>query len=541
MIPLLPKWVLNSNNPAFYDTESATAIEMVAKLYGSMNTLIDDYNKFVDNTNQIITDFNESTTKDIESFKIAMRQEFQDFIDIVDMKIIDQDETIRDAVEYMKVNLISTIDNALEEMKDNGDFDEAVLKVFADYQNELNVLTARMNTFTKLNEGSSAGDSELADARIDYEGKEWDNVGEHIRGVSSQLSSDIDDLLEATTIVSGSTFIEINPTVVGNEDEAIASGGQLQTSKTGKIYNMYTVNSGETYYVSGMCNGFAYNGNHSSPLVVFKNDSDVVVSFIVGTEENVNIAITDLEVNVPDDATKMYVNGTYQSIGAINQNPIAKTKKGIRALKKWSNLYGKKVYFVGDSVCKGAENSTSYADLIAEKYGMVMTKDGVNGSTLVTSESNSICSRVEQITETFDYVILEGGFNDMFGSKPIGTISDGFIGSTFDTTTVIGALEKIFESLYLSNPEAKKLYVLTHRKTLANYWPGHVQDNYWDAIKTVCKKWSIPYIDLSECSGLAIWGSSFEKYFYEPQGTHPLIEGYKKFYCPKIESAMENL
>lgn len=116
MIPLLPKWVLNSNNPAFYDTESATAIEMVAKLYGSMNTLIDDYNKFVDNTNQIITDFNESTTKDIKLFKVAMRQEFQDFINVVELKlqsqdkhITEQDAIMANAVDYMKNNLSSTL------------------------------------------------------------------------------------------------------------------------------------------------------------------------------------------------------------------------------------------------------------------------------------------------------------------------------------------------------------------------------------------------------------------------------------------------
>lgn len=120
MIPLLPKWALNSNNPAFYDTESATAIEMVAKLHGSMNTLIDDYNNYVDNTNKIIANFNESTTKDIELFKIAMRQEFQDFIDTVELKIQSQDQTIKDAIEYIQNNIIAVTTKIVNEAIDKG-------------------------------------------------------------------------------------------------------------------------------------------------------------------------------------------------------------------------------------------------------------------------------------------------------------------------------------------------------------------------------------------------------------------------------------
>lgn len=364
--------------------------------------------------------------------------------------------------------------------------------------------------------------------------------GEEIAKTSESLTV----LAEITTVDGSSdSYNVVTPTQRGNDDEAIASGGQLQTGKTGKIYNMYSVTSGETYYVSGMCNGYAYNGNYSAPLIVFKNDSNAVVSFYVGTETNINVAVVDKEIIVPSGASKMFVNGTYQTIGQVNQPPIAKKRNAItkRVLKKWSPLYDKSVYFVGDSVCAGAENATSYADLISEKYNMVMTKDAKSGTKLVTTDPNSICGRVQTVTDTYDYVIIEGGFNDMFANEPIGTLTNGFIGTNFDTTTVIGAVEKIFAVLYLSNPEAKKLFILPHRKTLANYWSGNVQKNYWDAIKSACVKWSVPCLDLAECSGLAIWGSSFEKYFAEPQGTHPLIEGYKKFYCPKIESAMEAL
>lgn len=48
MIKKLPHWVVNDNRPAFYDTESATAIEQTAKLYGAMSEVIDEVNKKIE-------------------------------------------------------------------------------------------------------------------------------------------------------------------------------------------------------------------------------------------------------------------------------------------------------------------------------------------------------------------------------------------------------------------------------------------------------------------------------------------------------------
>ena len=47
-LPLLPKWVLTNKLPAFYDMESGTAIEQTAKIYGAMQGMIKDYEKFAE-------------------------------------------------------------------------------------------------------------------------------------------------------------------------------------------------------------------------------------------------------------------------------------------------------------------------------------------------------------------------------------------------------------------------------------------------------------------------------------------------------------
>ncbi len=48
-------------------------------------------------------------------------------------------------------------------------------------------LSARMDTFTALGEGSTTGDAELMDARVDCEGKTWANAGGHIRGITEKI------------------------------------------------------------------------------------------------------------------------------------------------------------------------------------------------------------------------------------------------------------------------------------------------------------------------------------------------------------------
>lgn len=46
---------------------------------------------------------------------------------------------------------------------------------------------ARIDSFTRLAEGSTTGDAELIDGRIDYAGKTWGNIGSHVRGMTKRL------------------------------------------------------------------------------------------------------------------------------------------------------------------------------------------------------------------------------------------------------------------------------------------------------------------------------------------------------------------
>ena len=124
----LPHWALTNLNPAFYDTESGNAIEQTARVYAKMNELVAECNNFIDKINTEIEKFEKSVDKNFELFATELRQEFQDFIDIIDLKIKSQDTVIDNAVDYMKTNLTETVNLLIEKMFDEGRIDAKALK-----------------------------------------------------------------------------------------------------------------------------------------------------------------------------------------------------------------------------------------------------------------------------------------------------------------------------------------------------------------------------------------------------------------------------
>ena len=128
----LPQIALTNLQPAFYDVESVTAIEMVSKFYSYLQNLVDDYNSFVTEVNNEIETFENDVNVDIEQFKCCIKKLMSDYIESIDMKISLQDNTIAEAIEnqnsiienavnYMKNNIVETATSLFNQSLQNGD------------------------------------------------------------------------------------------------------------------------------------------------------------------------------------------------------------------------------------------------------------------------------------------------------------------------------------------------------------------------------------------------------------------------------------
>lgn len=87
MINKLPDWALTSKYPAFYDSESGSAIEMVGKVYAAMQNLIEAYNQFETDVNANNTKFENSILKDMEEFKTCVSDLVENYINMIDLRL----------------------------------------------------------------------------------------------------------------------------------------------------------------------------------------------------------------------------------------------------------------------------------------------------------------------------------------------------------------------------------------------------------------------------------------------------------------------
>ena len=118
----LPEWAINQNHPAFYDTESKTAIEMSAQLHGKMNEVIEEFNNLEDDNTKFKQDTEQANAEWKETTESAFRQEFQDFIDTVDLKVngmqneVKQEalNAVNEEVGKLSAELETEIDNTIQ-------------------------------------------------------------------------------------------------------------------------------------------------------------------------------------------------------------------------------------------------------------------------------------------------------------------------------------------------------------------------------------------------------------------------------------------
>lgn len=372
---------------------------------------------------------------------------------------------------------------------------------------------------------------------------------ERAKGVESQIKEDIKDIITKTP-TEEKTDVEATEIINGS---IILSSGNLSTNQytTRFVVNKYdNVNRGK-YEVHGYA-------QEDQCLYVVKKDDKVKTYQKVGDTLDTSGTKT-LDLTIEEDGCTVYIGAYDTIVGWLKKYKEKKTLNNnievpqidIAKITK-SNLYGKKVTLNGDSIAYGGgTGGTGFMDYIAEKYSMTLDKKAVSDGTIADlskryPDKHCICNTVSDMAKDVDYAIFEGGYNDWYLWTQIGAITDT-MSDDLDTSKFYGALESICMQA-LKIWKGKKIgFVITHKindawrtqKQEGNTYP--TLEGYYDAIRKVCEKYSIPYLDLSRVSRFNTELADYKLYTYNLDGIHPIKEGYENFYVPLIERWMEQL
>ena len=269
------------------------------------------------------------------------------------------------------------------------------------------------------------------------------------------------------------------------------------------------------------------------------------------TNEQSDYQYNDYEITVPIYCNKIYINKNGNNSLIVKKVTSYKSPSEEIDITLLNPLINKKIVYDGDSICESrltgnVANGGGYPklinDIVQGSYVNQARGGGILTSAIETGiTAHSVVDNLTNLPTDGDLYCFEGGINDYWDNIPIGTFSDTY-SDTFDISTVIGSLEKIF-NYAINNFIGKPIcFVIVHKIQTTFLTPntiGKTFSDYRDAIIKVCNKYSIPYYDAFEKSGLNGWNSVQSANFLtagvvSPDGCHPNENGYKKYYVPEL-------
>ena len=213
-------------------------------------------------------------------------------------------------------------------------------------------------------------------------------------------------------------------------------------------------------------------------------------------------------------------------------------------------LTGKRILFVGDSICEAiCERSNNRKDImygwasrIGEYNQMVWRTTGYSGASVSDCRGeNTILKQLKsKQNASYDIVVLHGGVNDAWDSAPAGSLTKSFDPEDFNMSTFAGGLETTLQFAKEHFPDALICYIINFRLPLATYGRLSNMSVYVKITQKACDKWGVAYLDLYNDEELnnAMEVATSTKYL--PDHIHPNTAGYELLY-PVIEGWLIDL
>ena len=285
------------------------------------------------------------------------------------------------------------------------------------------------------------------------------------------------------------------------------------------------------------------------PNVVFYDKYKVFISANVPDTS----AVIDAVIVPPDNAYYFRLNFFVGDTAQYYDLTIDKlAASAIETANKCDPLFGKKIGAVGDSITIGTYSvpGNTYVNQIANAHGMIVNNAAVWGSIFPTgkTENNaprgSIFSQIATLDNDCDIIIISGGINDAeYYSDDTywGQVSGGYE-AELDPATFCGAFEGTLKTALNKFPGKPIIFVFEHRMTqpYQSIYGQHFENIQLPLMLEMLKKWGIPYVDLfHETPSIKYTPGYIALYSFDNNGVHPNIAGYRKFYTPHVESAIQ--
>ena len=188
-----------------------------------------------------------------------------------------------------------------------------------------------------------------------------------------------------------------------------------------------------------------------------------------------------------------------------------------------SKLCGKVILFLGSSVTEGSgTGGISFADILAEKDGIVMYKEAVGGTTLAGESDSTYVARMKHgrlpADKKADALVCQLSTNDVWQNFPLDQVEAAIREIVRYTRATWGCRIFFYTGTRFDSEQYGRMVELLH--ALASELDFEILD-----------LWNDPEM-------LAVSPADYARYM-EPDGVHPRIEGYRDWWYPKFAEFLE--
>ena len=378
-----------------------------------------------------------------------------------------------------------------------------------------------------------------------------------------------DALLESDLVMNVADLYSVNNEYPGFYVNRI--GSSVSSYNTSSL-NMFPIEQGKTYYIransflTNACVGLKTDTNVTSGTALFilllqdhavgvkkftvPNDTPYTHALFTTHLSSQNYSIVD-SISIQESENQAYlvsIKGAKinSNIPANLENRLNTIENQLSTIDSVSPLTGLKWAVIGDSITeKNFRTNKNYHDYVAEAVGgMTVLNYGQSGNGW-----NHRANVPQTITSNPDIITVFLGTNDFgIAAREFGEFKDGA-----GTTTVCGSIELLLTNLVNSFP-TKRLGILLPLPRYNSYGiDGGTPNSFGYTLRQVSEMivkyanhFGIPYLDLYNASGLAVYNSISNSYYFTypgataPDGVHPNDLGHQLI-ARKIKKFLEEI